>query len=256
LFLLSMAFGKQFSPEERQDRSNEDQQNGPDNGSKDEPGGECLKLDTAMPHNDLDNGRGRIDGVASWRQCDAYCMEENDCKFWTYQVKNGGCFLKTSDANQKKDKNGAISGSSGCSTETVHRMDACQNANDGFVMDFVIKVDGRCFRLSKTSGTPEDAQEMCNGVDGKMFEPKSKEVNDEVATAAIYHSSYWLGITKDGSDGTWRYKNGEQITYENWSNDVVMDGYCATASGHPIQDYNGQWIDRPCTHWARALCEF
>ena len=47
---------------------------------------------------------------------DAYCIEENDCKFWTYQVKNGNCFLKTSDANRKSDKNGAISGSSGCST--------------------------------------------------------------------------------------------------------------------------------------------
>ena len=43
-------------------------------------------------------------------------MEENDCKFWTYQVKNGNCFLKTSDANRKSDKHGAISGSSGCST--------------------------------------------------------------------------------------------------------------------------------------------
>ena len=47
---------------------------------------------------------------------DAYCMEENDCKFWTYQVKNGRCFLKTSNPKEKKDKNGAISGSSGCST--------------------------------------------------------------------------------------------------------------------------------------------
>merc|ERR1719367_2080754 len=169
LFLLSIAFGKELSPEERQDRSIEDQQEGPDDGSNNEPEGDCLELDIAMPHNDLDNGRGRIDDVTSWRQCDAYCMEENDCKFWTYQVKNGKCFLKTSDANQKKDKNGAISGSSGCSTETVHRMDACQNANDGFVMDFVIKVDGHCFRLSKTSGSIDDAQKMCNGVDGKMF---------------------------------------------------------------------------------------
>ena len=30
---------------------------------------ECLELDTAMPHNDLKNGRGRIDDVTSWREC-------------------------------------------------------------------------------------------------------------------------------------------------------------------------------------------
>jgi len=113
LFLLSIAFGKELSPEERQDRSIEEQENG----QPPEPERQCLELDTAMPGNDLDNGRGRIKDVASWIQCDAYCMEENDCKFWTYQVKNGNCFLKTSDANRKSDKNGAISGSSGCSTE-------------------------------------------------------------------------------------------------------------------------------------------
>ena len=37
-----------------------------DNGSN---AGECLKLNTRMPHNDLDNGRGRIKDVASWIQC-------------------------------------------------------------------------------------------------------------------------------------------------------------------------------------------
>ena len=41
-----------------------------------------------------------------------------------------------------------------------------------------------------------------------MFEPKSKEVNDEVATAVEIimgsYQWYWLGITKDESDGIWK----------------------------------------------------
>ena len=40
-----------------------------ENGQPPEPERQCLELDTAMPGNDLDNGRGRIKDVASWRQC-------------------------------------------------------------------------------------------------------------------------------------------------------------------------------------------
>merc|ERR1719367_720137 len=244
LFLLSIAFGKELSPEERQDRSIEDQQDGPDDGSNNEPEGDCLELDIAMPHNDLDNGRGRIDDVTSWRQCDAYCMEENDCKFWTYQVKNGKCFLKTSDAGRKKDKKGAISGSSGCSTETVHRMAA----------------DGSCFRLSETLGDFDDAQEMCNGVNGKMFEPKSTEVNDEVATATANirkNPWYWLGITKEESDGTWTYKNGEPISFTNWyANTLQNEKNCAIAE-NDWPEIHGTWLNVPCIEpFHYALCEF
>ena len=40
-----------------------------ENGQPPEPELQCLELDTAMPGNDLDNGRGRIKDVASWIQC-------------------------------------------------------------------------------------------------------------------------------------------------------------------------------------------
>ena len=43
-----------------------DPKNESDDGSN---SGECLKLNTRMPHNDLDNGRGVRNDVASWRQC-------------------------------------------------------------------------------------------------------------------------------------------------------------------------------------------
>ena len=61
-------------------------------------------------------------------------MEESDCKFWTYQAKKDRCFLKTSDANRKKVKNGAISGSSGCSTGKGASINDFQIYNDGIYL--------------------------------------------------------------------------------------------------------------------------
>ena len=111
----------------------------------------------------------------------------------------------------------------------------------------------------------DDAKKMCNGVDGKLFEPKSKEVNDELATAVANikeYEWYWLGITKEESDGTWKYNNGEPISFTNWAIDANTEeneGDCANTIGDLIYPvYHGVWLNTHCVfdNSPAALCEF
>ena len=45
---------------------------------------------------------------------DVHCLEEDGCRYWTYNTYTKICYLKTSDVNEK-DSTGSISGSVGCS---------------------------------------------------------------------------------------------------------------------------------------------
>ena len=94
-----------------------------------------------------------------------------------------------------------------------------------------------------------------------MFEPKSKEVNDKVATAAENISGsyqwYWLGITKDESDGKWKYKNGKPITFMNWdAAKRANGGNCAATLGDDNEEINGKWINTSCSSIKTLVCEF
>ena len=95
-----------------------------------------------------------------------------------------------------------------------------------------------------------------------MFEPKSKDVNDKVATATANikaYQWYWLGITKRESDGTWIYNNGEQISFTNWDANTQQNGdNCARTQGDlTYPDFHGVWLDTPCSEtYPATLCEF
>ena len=110
----------------------------------------------------------------------------------------------------------------------------------------------------------DDAKKTCNGVNGKMFEPRSKEINDDVATEARKLIGddrwYWLGITDKVSEGNWSYNsNGQTISFENW-----FSGQPATIGGENENcveaghlSYNGKWHDVPCSwDWLFFICEF
>ena len=93
------------------------------------------------------------------------------------------------------------------------------------------------------------------------MEPKSKEVNDELAIAArnIIGHWFWLGISDEETEGTWRYKNGEPISFTNWdANTQTSGGNCAITTGDLIYpDFHGTWLEDSCTKFPNAaLCEF
>merc|ERR1712243_402707 len=98
--------------------------------------------------------------------------------------------------------------------------DSCLNADDGFHPAAII-INGTCYRFSKTFTNFDEAKTICDGVNGQLIEPKSKEINDKLAKEArhvIGTGAYWLGIVDKLEDGKWRYiSNGNEITFENWS---------------------------------------
>ena len=102
---------------------------------------------------------------------------------------------------------------------------------------------------------------MCESVGGKMAEPKSKEINDEIqkeASSVIGRGTwYWLGLNDEEKEGTWVYNSdGQKIEWSNWGKKEPSGGSkenCVFSRGH----YNGQWFDYPCaTRSYHFVCEF
>lgn len=60
----------------------------------------------------------------------------------------------------------------------------------------------------------------CQNIGARLFEPKTKAQNDEVATIVeeilqFQHYTFWIGITR--KDAGWTYlSDGSDINFENW----------------------------------------
>ena len=78
---------------------------------------ECPMMDTRLPHNDINLGIGNELYPSNWEECGKLCNASPLCKFWTYYVPTGGCWLK--DANSGATiGNGNISGNKNCPLPT------------------------------------------------------------------------------------------------------------------------------------------
>jgi len=147
-------------------------------------------------------------------------------------------------------------------TTTVDAMTACQDANDGFHPAFTISEN--CYRISKAGKNFDDASETCSTLGGKLPGPKTKAINDEIATEAmnfISSSPYWLGINDAETDGTWVYNSdGQTIDWSNWEPGQPNGGSsenCAITSGRGDNFWHGKWQDLPCTYtYLYVICEF
>ena len=72
----------------------------------------------------------------------------------------------------------------------------------------------------------DDASETCTSLGSKLFGPKTKAINDEIATEArnvIGSNGYWLGINDEGTEGTWVYNSdGQEISW-TWMTQQTTD---------------------------------
>jgi len=142
-------------------------------------------------------------------------------------------------------------------------MVACQAANDGFHP--ALTISGKCYRISKEKKNFDDASRICSYHGGKPIEPKTKAINDEIATEAKYVNTYslynWIGINDKGTEGKWVYNSdGQEISWSNWDSGQPNDGSsanCAYTYGSSSSPAHGKWFDVPCTTFNfYFICEF
>ena len=119
-------------------------------------------------------------------------------------------------------------------------------------------------RISKAGKNFDDASETCSTVGGKLPGPKTKAINDEIATEAINvlgsGNGYWLGINDAAKEGTWVYNSdGQEISWSNWRSGEPNEGSsrnCAMSLGNNSPTYHGLWWDYICTWKRYFICEF
>ena len=74
-------------------------------------------MDTRLPSNDINLGPGNELYPSNWEECGKLCNEEPLCKFWTYYVPTGGCWLKVANSGATM-ASGDISGNKNCPLPT------------------------------------------------------------------------------------------------------------------------------------------
>ena len=118
------------------------------------------------------------------------------------------------------------------------------------------------FRFSKERKTFDDSISTCAGVNGKLAEPKNKQINDAYATEAnkVFGNGkeYWFGITDRNSEGTWKYvSSGQTVPFTNWQPgqpNQVYDDDCVYL-GHSSANHVGNWFDHPPKNQHFFVCE-
>ena len=96
-----------------------------------------------------------------------------------------------------------------------------------------------------------EAKATCQSIGGKLFEPKSEKVYNEVSTLAKIKgiSKFWMGIHDISNEGQFTYdSDGKDVVWTNWHGGEPNDwgkGEDCTRSGHGHNDVN-KWNDSPC----------
>ena len=74
-------------------------------------------MNTRLPHNDINLGIGNELYPSNWEECGKLCNASPLCKFWTYYVPTGRCWLKVANSGATIEK-GIISGNKNCPLPT------------------------------------------------------------------------------------------------------------------------------------------
>ncbi|CAH2321283.1 Hypothetical predicted protein [Pelobates cultripes] len=103
--------------------------------------------------------------------------------------------------------------------------------------------------------TYNEAYTICAKAGGQLPSPQITEENEAILTLALQHKrDPFLGINDIGDEGTFRYPNGEEITYSNWAvdepNDVLEVEDCVEMFS------DGKWNDENCEEKRLIICEF
>jgi len=109
-----------------------------------------------------------------------------------------------------------------------------------------------------------DAEESCQSKGGKLFEPQTSSMNDQIYNKAreIMGDGNWVcfGINDNENEGQWVYNsNNAPVPYQ----DAWKDGYprdndssnCAQFQTTSNPDWQ-EWMDKECRYNCAYICEF
>ena len=106
-----------------------------------------------------------------------------------------------------------------------------------------------------------EAKATCQSIGGKLFEPKSEKVYNEVSTLAKIKgiSKFWMGIHDISNEGQFTYdSDGKDVVWTNWYSGEPNDfgkGEDCVRSGHGHRGKQKKWNDSPCNDKYSFICE-
>ncbi len=131
----------------------------------------------------------------------------------------------------------------------------CVSCAPGWTM-----IIGRCYFLELSTAIPyANAVSDCQARGAKLFEPKSRTINDAVANL-MGGNRFWIGLTDLASEGNFVYEsNGQSPSYTYWltlgstpqPDNANNNENCV----HVRPDDNHGWNDINCGYSYRYVCE-
>ncbi|CAJ0932376.1 unnamed protein product [Ranitomeya imitator] len=103
--------------------------------------------------------------------------------------------------------------------------------------------------------TYNDAKLACTNAGGQLASPQNAEENKAVLDfCKMYKVFPYLGINDLLIEGSFRYPNGEMLSYSNWS-DKEPNNDQGVEDCVEMYD-NGKWNDKNCNEKRLIICEF
>ena len=114
----------------------------------------------------------------------------------------------------------------------------------------------QCYRGYDALLNYADATEACKTLGGSLVMPKSPEEQSVAITARVNgRESSWLGLDDIEIEGSWRWADGDALTWNNWNSREPNNAGGREDCGHMRADTLGLWNDAPCNVLLRYICQ-
>ncbi|KAJ7336623.1 hypothetical protein OS493_011843 [Desmophyllum pertusum] len=117
-------------------------------------------------------------------------------------------------------------------------------------------LNGSCYRAYSTEQSWFDAAKFCQENQGELLSINSEGEQRFVYQRMAVNKTLWIGLVKDRSLGSFRWSNGDRLTYENW---IIGEGSisgsedCGEMTDYSV--FHGQWNDKTCSVKQPYICE-
>lgn len=106
--------------------------------------------------------------------------------------------------------------------------------------------------------TFEEAREISQRFNGDLLtitsESEQTFINQEIQRKNLTYD-WWLGLTDEGSEGNWRWLNGETYNYTNWAPGEPNNQNGGEDYGH-LRNSNSEWNDSPGEIKKKVILEY
>lgn len=102
------------------------------------------------------------------------------------------------------------------------------------------------------------AREACGALGGRLVVLETEAENAAVSAVAArwLEGSFWIGLSDQEDEGTWRWVDGSTLTYSPWGNGEPNNAGAGEDCVHSNWGAQGRWNDLPCRRRQPYVCEF